>query len=75
MTAHDLETSHDLCVGDHVWASANPRPNSVHWIITAIYQAAPGKVYASLSSPMSGMSRISPIESLTLHSRGKEKTK
>lgn len=61
-------------VGDHVYATLNPRPESVHWKITSLHQATPGVTYATLQSPMSGRSRVVPTGNLTLHTLG-SKTK
>lgn len=66
-----MEAYEGFRVRDNVWIAANPRPNSVQWVITAIYQAANGLVYATVNSPFSARSRVVPIERLTLHSSGR----
>lgn len=73
MTAKIIDTAHGFDTGDHVYATLTPRLESVHWIITSLHQAAPGKVYATLRSGMSSRSRVVPIETISLHSKGKKK--
>lgn len=60
----------EFAVGDHVWIAGNPSARSVQWVITSINQAAIDRIYATVRSPMSCRSRVVPIGSLTLHSRG-----
>lgn len=75
MTALPIEYAQGFGLRDNVYVAANPRPDSVHWIITGLNQAALGKVYATVRSPMSSRSRVVPIETLTLHSKAKEPKK
>ncbi len=71
MSVVELQESGVIEVGDHVFVG-EPRNGKVHWIVTSIHQAAPGKVYATLASGMTMRARVVSIERLVLHSKGKK---
>lgn len=61
-----LATSHGHTPGDLVWVGEPaPLDRKVVWRIASIYEAAPGKVYAVLTSGMTERSSTVPIERLT----------
>lgn len=53
--------------GSHVYIGA-PAPDKVHWVVEHINQASDDHVYATVRSPMSGITQVVPIERLTPHS-------
>lgn len=66
MTA--LETAGGHRRGDLVWVGEPaPLDRKVVWRIASLYEAAPGKVYAILTSGMTERSSTVPIERLTAY--------
>lgn len=61
-----LTTSHGFSVKDLVFVGEPARlDRKVVWRISSIYEAAPGKIYAVLTSGMTERSSTVPIERLT----------
>lgn len=61
-----LATSHGFSANDLVFVGEPaPLDRKVVWRIASIYEAAPGKIYAVLTSGMTERSSTVPIERLT----------